>query len=79
MESEDGADERGQVDHQHLVVGLGGQGLDKVVEVHVRKEVEYILGAAESRGKEGEIESLTLMTYQRHHLKVGVTTAARRD
>ena len=43
MEGDDGADERGEVDDEHLVVRLHVHRLDERDEVDVGKEVEHVL------------------------------------
>ena len=43
VERDDGADERGEVDDQHLVVGLDVHRLDERQEVDVWQQIEHVL------------------------------------
>ena len=45
VQREDGPDEGGQVDDQHHVVGLDGEGARQLTHVQVWQQVEHILGS----------------------------------
>jgi len=54
VQGDDGPDEGRDVDGEHLVVGLDHHGLNEVIRVHVRQEVEDVLELVDDLVVHGE-------------------------
>ena len=61
VQRDDGADERGQVDHQHLVVGLDVDGLDELLQVDVGQQVKDVLQLVDDLVVDGQLPGAHLL------------------
>lgn len=55
VQSDDGADERGQINDEHVVVGVSVEGLDHALLVQIGKQIEDILDLVENGVVDGEL------------------------